>query len=173
MNLTRGPYPNERNELVRLQNRVKIMSAFLMPHNSSEVEKIVGLSHATLADHIKALTGEGLLDQQDGNLSLSQNGIKKLDEAKTQLRQLEEKWNAKNRYPELYRHTTTPVCGEVGKTQYSGFLGVWSSTGQAATAEIVKEFQAAMITWILNSVRLKGLGTVKVDLTFGFPNAGP
>lgn len=142
-----------------------------MPHNSSEVEKIVGLSQTTLADHIKALTGEGLLDQQDGNLSLSQNGIEKLDEAKTQLRQLEEKWNSKRRYPELYRHTPTPICGAVGEAQYSGFLGLWSSTGQAATAEIVREFQAAMKTWI-NAVPLKGLGTVKIDLTFVFPNSG-
>lgn len=145
------------------------MSVFLTPGTFSEAEKLLGLSQTTLADHIKTLLNDHLLDQQGRNYFLSEKGIKGLDDLKTQVSRLESNWKAQTQYPELYRHhTLAPASGNVGKAQYTSFCDIW---GQTQPPEIPKKALDEAVKTLLNSVPSEGLGTLKCSITISFRNA--
>jgi hypothetical protein len=158
-----GTLPDERNRLLCLESKIKILSTFSDPHTFTQALEELKISQTTLTKYLIASVGEGLLEHDGKTYRTTDKGKEELTNLKTHVQALQPFTQTK--VLNLFRHRRiVPSSGTVQKTRYASFIDAWADSQTKIPQATVDNLMKGVAKTVVDSMPLKGLGTMKVSL---------
>jgi hypothetical protein len=162
-----GTVPGERNYLLSLESRTKILSTFSEPCTFTKALQELRISPTTLTKYLETM--DGLLEHNGKVYKTTDKGKEELANLKAQIQALQPFTQSK--IPNLFRHQRIePSSGTVQKAQYLSFVDAWGDSQTNISQTTVDDLMKGVAKTVVDSMPLKGKGTVKITLEIRYGN---